>query len=80
MAPHAWDTRGMTQNGGTVQHKRGHNTMMTGLALLVFGVAFALIGGTGDAAGIQGVGILAAFAGFITLLVGIGRRREKPVD
>jgi hypothetical protein len=53
---------------------------MTGLALLVFGVAFAIIGTTGDAAGLQGVGTFAAFAGFITLLVGIGRRREKPVD
>lgn len=68
----------MTTNTGDVRHKRGHNTIMTGLAMLVFGTAFALIGGTGDASGLMGFGVLAAFAGFITLLVGIGRRRETP--
>lgn len=57
--------------------KRGHNAIMTGLALLVFGIAFALIGGTGDADGMMGVGMFAALGGFITLLVGIGMRREK---
>lgn len=57
--------------------KRGHNAIMTGLALLVFGVAFALAGGAGEAAGLMSLGSLAAFAGFITLLVGIGMRRER---
>lgn len=70
----------MTNQKGNVKHKRGHNTIVTGLAMLVFGIVFALAGGYGDASGLQGFSILVALAGFITLLVGIGRRREKPVD
>lgn len=68
----------MTNTGGNVRHKRGHNTIMTGLAMLVMGIAFALVGGFGDAPGLQGFAILVAIAGFVTLLVGVGRRRETP--
>lgn len=64
---------------GSVQNKRGHNTIMTGLAMLVFGTALALAFASGNA-GAQGVFIIIAFAGFITLMVGIGRRREKHAD
>lgn len=69
----------MTTNGGSVQHKRGHNTMVTGAAMLVFGVVLALAFASSEGAG-SGLFGFVAFAGFITLLVGIGRRREKPVD
>lgn len=65
---------------GSVQHKRGHNTIMTGLAMLVFGTALVLVFATGNPdSPALGVFVLIAFAGFITLMVGIGRRREKPV-
>lgn len=73
----------MTQNGGSVQHKRGHNTIVTGLAMLVFGtvVAFIASGSSNDgAAGFTGFCVLVAVAGLITLLIGVGRRRETPVD
>lgn len=70
----------MTNKTGNVQHKRGHNTMMTGLAMLVMGIVFALAGGYGDAPGLQGFAILVALAGFVTLLVGVGRRRETPAN
>lgn len=62
---------------GNVQHKRGHNTMVTGAAMLVLGTALALAFSSTEGAA-MGVFVLAAFAGFITLLVGIGRRRETP--
>lgn len=70
----------MTNTGGNVQHKRGHNTMMTGLAMLVMGIAVALVGGYGDAPGLQGFAVLVAIAGLVTLLVGVGRRRETPTS
>ncbi|OIH86028.1 hypothetical protein BLJ79_04325 [Arthrobacter sp. UCD-GKA] len=70
----------MTNTTGNVQHKRGHNTIMTGLAMLVMGIAVALAGGYGDAPGLQGFAILVAIAGLVTLLVGVGRRRETPTS
>lgn len=51
---------------------------MTVLAMLVFGIVLAVAFTVGDSAAAPAP-ILIAFAGFITLLVGIGRRREKPV-
>lgn len=60
-------------------HKRGHNTMVTGLAMLVFGFAVAL-GSAGElgSPALNSLSTVVAFAGFITLLIGVGRRREKP--
>ncbi len=68
----------MTQNG--VDHKkRGANTMKTGLAMLVFGVAIALAtAGEYGNAGLSGFASFVAFAGFITGIVGIGKWRERP--
>ncbi|RAX50857.1 hypothetical protein DQ353_00190 [Arthrobacter sp. AQ5-05] len=70
----------MTNTSGNVQRKRGHNTIMTGLAMLVMGIAVALVGGYSDAPGLQGFAILVAIAGLVTLLVGVGRRRETPAS
>lgn len=56
--------------------KRGHNARITGLAMLVMGIAVALAGGFGDATGLMSFSVLVAFAGFITLLIGIGIGRE----
>lgn len=66
---------GMTKVGekGFVQHKRGHNAMVTGLCLLVFGIILALVSAA------SGFGVIMAVAGFVTLLVGFGMRRETPV-
>lgn len=57
--------------------KRGHNARITGLALLVMGTVIALAAGTGEATGLMGFSVLVAFAGFITLLVGVGIGREN---
>ena len=73
-----WQNRAMT-NTGEKTHKRGHNTMVTGLAMLVIGVVIALgSAGENGSPGLQGWAVLVALAGFITLLVGVGRRRETP--
>lgn len=59
--------------------KRGHDARITGLAMLVMGTVIALAAGTGEATGLMGFSALVAFAGLITLLVGIGVGREhKP--
>lgn len=67
----------MTKAGetGFVQHKRGHNQIVTGLAMMVFAlpVFFAFIG-----SGMAGFACLVMLAGLITLLVGFGLRRETP--
>ena len=69
---------GMTTQGD-VHKKRGAIAMKTGLAMLVFGLAIALA-----SAGEHGNPMLSAwsgliaFAGFITLLIGIGKWRERP--
>lgn len=54
-----------------IVQKRGHNAIVTGLAMLVFGTIAGLIFGVG-----LGYGV--AFAGFITLILGYGIRRETP--
>lgn len=68
----------MTKQGEKVQHRRGHNAIVTGLAMLVLGAAMttAMVVGESESP-LLGFSALAAFAGFITLIVGIGIRREK---
>ncbi|WP_151724017.1 hypothetical protein [Arthrobacter luteolus] len=67
----------MTKQGEKVQHRRGHNAIVTGLAMLVLGGAMTAAGTIGGGSGLAGFSALVAFAGFITLIVGIGIRREK---
>lgn len=54
-------------------HRRGHNAMVTGLAMFVIGLimAIAYVGG------MQGFGILITVAGFVTGMIGVGMRRER---
>ncbi|MFF2822614.1 hypothetical protein ACFVRV_06125 [Arthrobacter koreensis] len=68
----------MTNQGEKVQHRRGHNAIVTGLAMLVLGGAMtAALTVGGSESPLLGLSALAAFGGFITLIVGIGIRREK---
>jgi len=68
----------MTQMGD-VHKKRGANIMKTGLGMLVFGVAVALASaGEGGNAGLNGFSSLVAITGFIVLIVGVGKWRERP--
>lgn len=53
---------------------RGHNAIVVGLAVLTLGVVFSLMGNGG---GLTGFGVLVAVAGLVTLLVGVGIRRER---
>jgi hypothetical protein len=53
--------------------------MKTGLGMLVFGIAIALFSaGENGNAGLNGVSTLVAIAGFIVLIVGVGKYRERP--
>jgi hypothetical protein len=67
----------MTKVGetGFVQHKRGHNAIMTGLALMVFAFPFLFVFPGTSVELFIGLTVL---AGFITLMAGIGMRRETP--
>lgn len=69
----------MTKTGetGFVRHKRGHNQIVTGLAMMVFAfpVFMMFIGG-----GVAGFAALVMLAGLITLLIGFGMRRETPAE
>lgn len=69
----------MTNQGEKVQHRRGHNVIVTGLAMFVFGGAFTAAGIVGGAEGsaLFGLSGLAAFVGFLMVFIGIGIRREK---
>ena len=68
----------MTQMGD-VHKKRGANIMKTGLGMLVFGISFALFSaGENGSAGLNAVSSLVALAGFIVLIVGVGKWRERP--
>lgn len=60
--------------------KKGHNARITGLSMLVFGIAFALAGGYGDGQTLMSISVVVALAGFITFIVGIGLGREKPKE
>jgi len=69
----------MTQTG--VDHKkRGAMAIKTGLAMLVFGVAVALAFSYGqeEPGGVVGFASLVAFIGFLTVIIGIGKWRERP--
>lgn len=68
----------MTNQGEKVQHRRGHNAIVTGVAMLVLGGAMtAALTVGGSESPLLGFSALAALGGFITLIVGIGIRREK---
>lgn len=54
-------------------NRRGHNAMVTGLAILVLGLILAIA----SSGGMQGFGVLVAVGGFVTGMVGIGMRRER---
>jgi len=69
----------MEKSDGSVRHKRGHNTIMTGLTMLLAGVVLAIMF-TNARPGFSGFCVLVAVAGLVTTIVGIGRRRERPVD
>jgi len=70
----------MTHTG--VDHKkRGANIMKTGLGMLVFGIAVALASaGEYGNAGLNGLSTFVAIAGFIVLIVGVGKYRERPAS
>lgn len=71
----------MTDTRGIQAKRRGHNAIVTGLAMLVLGIAVHLIFATGgedsSESFLYGFSILVAFAGLITLIVGFGIRRER---
>jgi hypothetical protein len=68
----------MTQTGD-VHKRRGANIMKTGLGMLVFGITIALASaGESGNAGLNSVSTVVAIAGFIVLLVGVGKWRERP--
>lgn len=55
-------------------NQRGHNAMVTGLAVMVLGMILALVGG---GSGMTGFGVLVAVGGLVTGIIGIGQRRER---
>ena len=63
----------MTKQTEKPVNRRGHNAMVTGLAILVFGLILT-VASTG---GMQGLGIFVAVAGLVTGIIGIGMRRER---
>lgn len=68
----------MTQMGD-VHKKRGANIMKTGAGMLVFGVMIALFSaGENGNPQLNGFSSVVALAGFIVLIVGVGKYRERP--
>lgn len=62
-----------------VHKRRAANTMKTGAAMLVLGIAVALFSaGVNGNAGLNGFASFVAFAGLIVLIVGAGKWRERP--
>jgi hypothetical protein len=63
-----------------VDHKRrGANIMKTGLGMLVFGIAVALFSaGDNGNPQLNALSTFVALAGFIVLIVGVGKWRERP--
>lgn len=57
-----------------VVHRRGHNAIVVGLAILVLGLVLSLMG---NGSGMTGFGVLIAVGGLVTTLVGFGIRRER---
>ena len=63
----------------TQSTRKGHNAIVTGLAMLVLGVAIALAtAGEYGSPALNSFSTLVALAGFITAIVGLGLRRERP--
>lgn len=60
-------------------NRRGHNAMMTGLAMLLFGALGALLLPSGESP-LAGLSVFVAVAGLVTWIIGIGLRRETPAD
>ena len=59
--------------------RRAANTMKVGAAMIVMGVAVALISaGEYGNPGLNGFSAFVAFAGLIVLIVGAGKWRERP--
>lgn len=68
----------MTQMGD-VHKKRGANIMKTGAGMLVFGIIVALAtAGEYGSPQLNGFSSVVALAGFIVLIVGVGKYRERP--
>jgi phosphotransferase system glucose/maltose/N-acetylglucosamine-specific IIC component len=68
----------MEKTGGTTT-KRGVNVMKTGLGMLVFGVIIAIAtAGENGNPGLNAFASVVALAGFITLLIGVSKYRERP--
>lgn len=64
---------------GVDHKKRGADIMKTGLAMLVFGIAMALASaGENGNPQLNAVSTVVALAGFIVLIVGVGKWRERP--
>ena len=64
---------------GVDHKKRGVNIMKTGAAMLVFGIAIALASaGEQGNPQLNGISVFVAIAGFITLITGVGKYRERP--
>lgn len=64
---------------GDAHKRRGANIMKTGAGMLVFGViiAMASAGEYGNPQ-LNGFSAIVAIAGFIVLIVGLGKWRERP--
>ena len=61
---------------GKFVSRKGHNARITGLAMIVFGLAFGFA--FAGVATPQSLCFVVAFAGFITFVIGIGLGRETP--
>lgn len=72
------DTPDMIGGMGKFVSRKGHNARVTGLAMLVFGIAIALA--SGGTSGLTGFSVLVAIGGLVTLIVGVGLGREVPND
>lgn len=57
-------------------NRRGHNAMMTGLAMLLFGAIGAFMLPSGESP-LAGLSFFVAVAGLVTWIIGIGMRRES---
>ena len=57
-------------------NRRGHNAMMTGAAMLLFGILGAFLLPSGESP-LAGLSVLVAVAGFVTAIIGVGMRRER---
>ncbi|ALE91816.1 hypothetical protein AOC05_04925 [Arthrobacter alpinus] len=58
-------------------NRRGHNAMVTGATMLVFGILGAIVLPSGDSP-MAGLSVFVAVGGLVTWIIGIGMRRETP--